>query len=276
MTSQATCYFPDKSIATGYELCNSTLAGPNGSGSACCVTGDICTTGGFCLNDMYYPYRGACTDKSWNSASCATECLNGKFSFALDIYSRPLDRYWLCIWVMLIISVLSSLAAPFKAVAAVPCGDSGNYNGLFCCSLEQSTSCCNATFGNIFGKPFAPATLAAANASDNNGSSTTTVTTVTATPTGHSSSDATKVGVGVGVPLGLLLLLSLVFAAWIEWRRRRDMKKVARETGWSGEQRGKEKSQAYAMDGMRHEIDGEAGRIHELGDGEADAAGKMF
>ena len=76
MASQATCYFPDKSIASGFELCNSTLVGPNGGESACCTAGDICTTGGFCLNDMYYPYRGACTDKSWNSDNCASECLN--------------------------------------------------------------------------------------------------------------------------------------------------------------------------------------------------------
>ena len=120
MTSHATCYFPDKSIATGYELCNSTLAGPNGSGSACCATGDICTTGGFCLNDMYYPYRGACTDKSWNSESCATECLNGEFSFARDIYPRLLDRYWRCIWFMLIISVPFLLSCPFQSRCSGP------------------------------------------------------------------------------------------------------------------------------------------------------------
>ena len=78
MSSQTTCYYPDKSRAPGYEACNATLAGPNGAGSACCAAGDICTTGGFCLNDMYYPYRGACTDRSWNSNSCASECLNGE------------------------------------------------------------------------------------------------------------------------------------------------------------------------------------------------------
>ena len=54
------------------------------------------------------------------------------------------------------------------------------------------------------------------------------------------------------------------------------MKNVARETGWSVEQWGKEKSQAYGVDGMRHEIDGEEGRVHELGDGDAHAAGKTF
>ena len=79
MSSQATCYYPDKSRATAFEVCNSTLAGPDGVGSACCAAGDVCTTGGFCLNDAYYPYRGACTDRSWNSNSCASECLNGKW-----------------------------------------------------------------------------------------------------------------------------------------------------------------------------------------------------
>ena len=79
MSSQATCYYPDKSRATAYEVCNSTLAGPDGVGSACCSAGDVCTTGGFCLNDAYYPYRGACTDRSWNSNSCASECLNGEW-----------------------------------------------------------------------------------------------------------------------------------------------------------------------------------------------------
>lgn len=83
-----TCYYPDKSIATGYELCNSTLAGSGDAGSACCTAGDICTTGGFCLNSLYYPYRGACTDKSWNSNNCAGECLDGESSYPILSYEE--------------------------------------------------------------------------------------------------------------------------------------------------------------------------------------------
>ena len=75
MTSQETCYYPSKGVAAGYTPCNSTLAG---AGSACCSAGDVCTTGGYCLNDSYYPYRGACTDKSWDSNNCASECLDGE------------------------------------------------------------------------------------------------------------------------------------------------------------------------------------------------------
>ena len=170
--------------------------------------------------------------------------------------------------------------APFRTIAAVPCGDSGNFNGEFCCSLVGNINCCNATFGNVFGKPYAPAVLAATTVNDTSGTSTTSVTTVTAQPATHSSSDATKVGVGVGVPLGILLLLSLVFAAWTERRRRRDRERVVGDPGMSGGQWRHEKayagSQAYDMNGLRHEVESGERRMPELGDGEVHEAGGML
>lgn len=115
---------------------------------------------------------------------------------------------------------------------------------------------------------------------DTNSTSATATTTVTAQPTGHSSSDTTKVGVGVGVPLGLLLLLSLLLAAWTERRRRRDMKRMARETGQNGGQWALEKpyagSQTYGMNDLRHEAESGGRRIPELGDGEVYEAGGML
>ncbi len=162
--------------------------------------------------------------------------------------------------------------ATSRTVPAVPCGDSGNFNGEFCCSVEAATSCCNATFGNVFGKPFAPATLAV---NDANATSTTvalTTATVTVTPpTSHSNNadEIIKVGVGVGVPLGLLLLLSLVFASWTERRRRRGMERVYKETGWSDGHLGFEKAQKYRMNGLKYEADGGERRTPELSDGGA-------
>ena len=154
-----------------------------------------------------------------------------------------------------------------QSVPAVPCGGSGNFNGLFCCSLEQSTSCCNSTFGNVFGKPFAPVDSAATTVNDTSGTNTSSaVTTVTATAAGKSSSDVTKVGVGVGIPLGLLLLLSLVFAAWTERRRRRDMERFGRETAWSaGPQWGHKKLPADDGNNVRYEVEGGEREIQELG-----------
>ena len=148
---------------------------------------------------------------------------------------------------------------PSTAVAAVPCGNSGEYNGLFCCSKEGNTSCCNSSFANIFGTPFAPTTLDATPVNS-------TSCQNTSAPTGNSSSDATKVGVGVGVPLGLLLLLSLVFAAWTERRRRRDVEKIARGTPWSGKQWGDRKTPVDGKNYTRYEVDGIEREIQELGD----------
>ena len=154
---------------------------------------------------------------------------------------------------------------PNRDVAAVPCGPQGNYNGLFCCSEEGSTSCCNATFPNIFGKPFAPTTLDATAVNNTSSTNTSAVTTVTATPTRCPSSDATRIGVGVGVPLGLLLVLSLVFAAWTERRRRRYIEKIAGGTAWSGKQWGHKKSSADGKNDVRYEVDGEEREVQELG-----------
>lgn len=83
--STATCYLPDKSIAksgdTAYHPCNATAA-DNGDGSACCQlsssTGSsICLTSGFCFGADSYVYRGGCTDQSWNSPNCPSQCLDG-------------------------------------------------------------------------------------------------------------------------------------------------------------------------------------------------------
>ena len=155
---------------------------------------------------------------------------------------------------------------PNKGVAAVPCGPSGNFNGLFCCSEEQSTSCCNATFSNIFGKPFAPTTLDATPVNDTSSTNKSAVTTVTATPTRLPSSDATRIGVGVGVPLGLLLLLSLVFAAWTERRRRRAIEKIARGTAWSDKQWDQKIPPVDGRKNVRYEVEGGEREIQELGD----------
>ena len=164
---------------------------------------------------------------------------------------------------MLIVGITVNLN---KDAAAVPCGPQGNYNGLFCCSEEANTSCCNSSFPNIFGKPFAPTTLDATAVNDTPSTNTSAVTTVTATPTGYSSSEATRVGVGVGVPLGLLLLLSLAFAAWTERRRRRYIEEIARGTAWSGKQWGYKNSSADGKNDVRYEVEGGEREIQELGD----------
>ena len=173
---------------------------------------------------------------------------------------------------VVLITARSILAGTSKPVPAVPCGDSGNFNGEFCCSLKGNISCCDATFGNVFGKPFAPV----ATVNNTCGTNTTAVATVTATPAVRSNSDATKIGVGVGVPLGLLLLLSLIFAAWTERRRRRDTERAVSDPGWPGGHWGHETSRVDDTKGVPQEIDGEQRMIPELGNGEVREDGAMF
>ena len=83
--STAICYLPDKSIAnsgdTVYHPCNATAV-DNGEGSACCdlrssIGSSICLTSGFCFGADSYVYRGGCTDQTWKSPNCPSQCLGG-------------------------------------------------------------------------------------------------------------------------------------------------------------------------------------------------------
>src|SRR5579862_5078379 len=71
------CYFPDHNTVapSGYGPCNSTA---DGEFSACCDLGNsACSTTGYCYGSAGYMYRGACTDKTWNSPACPGTCSDG-------------------------------------------------------------------------------------------------------------------------------------------------------------------------------------------------------
>lgn len=66
------------------------------------------------------------------------------------------------------------LVAVSRTVPGVLCGDSGLVNKEFCCSLVGA-NCCNATLGNVFGRPYVLATSAATTTVNyTNGTSTAT------------------------------------------------------------------------------------------------------
>jgi len=67
VSAAESCYFPDGS-PSDYVPCPS-----NNAVNVCCAYQDYCTPGGFCLSIFNgYHYRGACTDRSWRSGSCAS------------------------------------------------------------------------------------------------------------------------------------------------------------------------------------------------------------
>lgn len=76
---EGTCYYPDKSVVTGYQPCNATVA--DGVYSACCAEGDGCSTSGYCLGGSGFAYRGGCTDENWTSESCCPSCRSGTGRF---------------------------------------------------------------------------------------------------------------------------------------------------------------------------------------------------
>ncbi|KAH7077168.1 hypothetical protein FB567DRAFT_608132 [Paraphoma chrysanthemicola] len=91
----ASCYYPDGSFPTDYVYvpCSGT------EHTSCCIPseGDQCLSNGLC----YYPggeylFRGACTDKNWNSPGCFNHCTNKTNSYA-DSYDQIVkcgnDRY---------------------------------------------------------------------------------------------------------------------------------------------------------------------------------------
>lgn len=69
------CYYPDGSLPTDYEYVPCT----GDSVSSCCIPseGDVCLASGACYyKSRNYPFRGACTDKSWTSSKCPQYCMN--------------------------------------------------------------------------------------------------------------------------------------------------------------------------------------------------------
>ena len=77
---KATCYFPDGTVEAGFYFpCNTTT-----EGSACCdADTSVCTTAGLCVSSAGWIYRGACTDKTWQSPYCPSRCLNGQLRYRI-------------------------------------------------------------------------------------------------------------------------------------------------------------------------------------------------
>jgi hypothetical protein len=83
-----TCYLPDgSSLGDGLRVCD-----PSAPASACCASGDECTTNGFCKagndGDNNWLWRGGCTDKTWESDSCPKHCWDS--STSMD--SQPIRK----------------------------------------------------------------------------------------------------------------------------------------------------------------------------------------
>jgi hypothetical protein len=86
LAQQQHCYMPDGSIADDIAPCNSTIAL-----SACCDPRDSCTESGFCLGASGWIYRSGCTDQSWSSSVCPSQCRTGTVGLGFPCAPRIND-----------------------------------------------------------------------------------------------------------------------------------------------------------------------------------------
>lgn len=224
----ATCYNPDRTIASNSVPCGSDNT------TSCCTTGAICLSTGYCLSVTTQPftlYRGSCTDSKWGD-SCAYYC-GSWLSISTPDSQTELTPVWR------IVNYLTGSNAPIVSV-----GLNDNSRAIYCCGYQSennnATRCSNgdAPFvledGNmIFGR----AALVNATASQLNPSTTSglvaSITGATNTTSGNdecfsSHNNSTAIGVGVGVPLGVLALCAV---AWALTERRRSRRNQRTETG---------------------------------------------
>ncbi|KAJ5203754.1 uncharacterized protein N7498_004633 [Penicillium cinerascens] len=207
---EATCYNPDRTVASNAVPCSSN------STTFCCGTGAICLSTGYCLSATTQPftlYRGSCTDSGWGSF-CAYYCVNYQ----------------------------TGSNAPMVSV-----GLNDNSRAIYCCGYQSENS--NATRCSNGDAPFVlddgemifgraalangtgtacrsdPSTTGTTNTAG--GTEETPIFTGTTKGTGETGGSplhnySTAVGVGVGVPLGVLLLCAV---AWGLTKRRRNRRR---------------------------------------------------
>ncbi|KAI9854408.1 MAG: hypothetical protein M1813_001257 [Trichoglossum hirsutum] len=196
------CYYPNGLIAADYNYvpCEGT------SYSSCCIPseGDVCLSNGLCYYPKgAYPFRGACTDRSWSSDSCPKYCVN----------TNP--KGW---------QTLTS------------CG-----GGRYCCSAtgdSPGTCCTNSTgvfsvepgfVNNDFGQAGVSvpgtATATSTSSSTTTSSSSTLTTSPTPTPAPSSKSNTKSIAIGVSVGVSLFIIAAALLACF--YYRRSNKKRSA-------------------------------------------------
>jgi len=223
-TAMARCVFPDGvGVNTDYVPCT------NSEGSNCCHKNDKCRANGFCLSTLNgYHYRGGCTDMTYKSPSCPTQCQDSatgefrrQFAFRIQFWESATNSY-------------STELGNASFVNIIAC-DAAQNGGTWCCAYDGN--CCDDdVFQPEWGDLFDPVGAAVEPPSTSVGSSPPSSTNGQTAPKDAASDKAeepsntgkvpssggdNKTAVAVGASLGaVIFLLCLVFAV-VFWRTRR-------------------------------------------------------
>ncbi|KAI9929543.1 hypothetical protein ASPWEDRAFT_172801 [Aspergillus wentii DTO 134E9] len=229
-----TCYWPDKTVATGDVPCNS------GTYSSCCSPNSICLDNGYCMAiaQPFTLYRSSCTDSGWGD-SCPRQCYGtdspqGSACSIVLLENTKQAGVWYCC--NSIVANSSSSVGCFNDQAAfqLPDGDVVMDKALMA-SASCAADTISPTGGNSIAVSSSTSTSSASESttSSSSGSSSNTNTcdstsadsatsntntTCNANDKNNSSRDV-AIGVGVGVPLGVLACTGLAWALFERKKR---------------------------------------------------------
>ncbi|KAF2117239.1 hypothetical protein BDV96DRAFT_21947 [Lophiotrema nucula] len=235
----AICYNPDRST-TDNVPCNI-----DAGNSTCCAKGASCLSNNLCLdptfrgqdglsiNNKYY--RGACTDKTWNSTACAPIC---------------------------------KTKLPGFGEGVVYCG-----SGEYCCQ-EDASNCCDSNSAkkfnlgepkifNIAGNQVVGTAVSVPSATSSGSRTSSSTSSSSPSPTNDSGASSTTsdqdppnnskgktlaLSLGIGLSLGILLIAITIGAFW--WIKR--LQRRQKET--QIEMKAQLKEQELRFDNMEHAL----------------------
>lgn len=190
-----TCYWPSGKTAGALIPCNETVPV-----SHCCKDSDVCLSNGLCFSPgLGVLVRRGCTDKSWNSTDCPSNCLAGKRP--TDETGAPRNPKTS--------SHLFPHKDKYKAadIVMTVCETYGD----FCCGQDDAArACCNlngtngpekvATGGVVLAKKWCPSSFLDAPA---------------AAPVCNSTNSQFQVAKRTAIGLGVVLAVSLLASVWL-------------------------------------------------------------
>ncbi|KAH6680593.1 hypothetical protein B0J14DRAFT_269242 [Halenospora varia] len=229
------CYYPDGSLVGADNLHPVMIpCDPKAETSACCHKADICYANGLCGSDYWWPYRGACTDKTWKSKACPSYCASAASGGLLDSFQ-----------------IITSCEEPHIMPRKFACADTlagcakGNFSmstskvlvvNLTAADASSSISTTTASFLSQSSSSSAPSTTSLGMSFTTTAASVATACT---SSTGASVEKTKNNGItpavlGISIVVPLLIALVLAIFLFFEHKKRVGLEKLQSERALVG------------------------------------------